>query len=728
MDTSRAAYARQDEMELSGGVLIAVSFYKNEQLVRPLLDSLIASAADIAAIGGEVLMYVDSPDYAPLIAALEAVLPDARAAFPCRLVVNSVNLGFVRTMNLAVADAVARRCDLLLLNSDTQVEPGALAEMVRVMRLDHMTGFVNPRSDNATLATLPLRYVPADRSGARAAFGALAAMLPEMSYVPTAVGFCMLIAWRVLAEFGGFDEVYGKGYNEENDLVMRAGRCGFRAVLANHAFVWHEGEQSFSTSAVDRSVWERTNRAILDERYPEYGGYTATHYHMPETLAEHLLAALLPDVDGKLDMAFDFSSFRAAHNGTFQAGRQLLAVAGAVWGDRYRLHVLCGEEVYAFHDYAALGVERVDPHSGRRFAAIFRVGQPYDWNVLQRLSNSGAAIGIYMLDTISVDCPQLFSGFLQAMWQFTLDHVDLVATQSRQTQAQFGLRFTMRPGTAELVSLHSVDLADYLLPGTGDPVPSTADHAPRLLVLGNHFHHKYLMPTANALARAYPERIIVALGAPLADEGDAADATAVPALDDVANLIGVPVGKLSDADIGAQYAACDVVVFPSHAEGFGFPALNAMAARRPLFVRRLPVFEELWHALGQTPNMYFYDTTSELIELLGTVPAWIETPKLAPGNGALRSAHEIHDAMEACVQRVSYESLVGRLRAVQLSSALAQEAAPPPPSDTDAARAARFIAVGVEKRMRRLLASRLVYGATRLVFRGSRLVRRGLRK
>jgi GT2 family glycosyltransferase len=308
-------------------VLVAVPFYRNERLVAPVIGSLICCAADLASIGAEIVFYNDSPDYPALSEALHAILPQAEAAFPCRIETNPQNLGFVRTMNRAVAEAVARHADLLMLNSDTEIELGALPEMVRVAALDHMTGFVNPRSNNATIATLPLAAPPPDRAAARTAYRALARMLPAVSHVPTAVGFCMLIRWIVLAEFGGFDEIYGQGYNEENDLVMRAGRCGFRAVLANHAFVWHEGEESFSGSAVARDVWEPANRAILDARYPEYGPYTASHYDAPETIAERLLAALLPGADGRVDLAFDFSSFRAAHNGTYRAGRQLLAVA-----------------------------------------------------------------------------------------------------------------------------------------------------------------------------------------------------------------------------------------------------------------------------------------------------------------------------------------------------------------------------------------------------------------
>jgi GT2 family glycosyltransferase len=709
-------------------VLIAVPFYRNERLVAKLIGSLIGCAADLVAIGAELVFYNDSPDYTALDEALAAMLPAAAAAFPCRIETNPHNLGFVRTMNLAVAEAVARRADLLMLNSDTEVEPGALPEMVRVAALDHMIAFVNPRSNNATIATLPLHNPPpTDRAAARAAYQALARMLPPVSHVPTAVGFCMLIRWNVLAEFGGFDEIYGQGYNEENDLVMRAGRCGFRAVLANHAFVWHEGEESFSGAAVARDVWEPTNRAILDARYPEYGPYTAAHYDAPETIAERLLAALLPGADGRIDLAFDFSSFRAAHNGTYQAGRQLLAVAREIWGEQANIHVLCDRDVYEFHAYADLAVPRVDPHDPRRFAAIFRVGQPYDWNVLQRLVICAPVIGIYMLDTISIDCPQLASPLLYNIWQFALDHADLIATQSAQTAHQLQNRFVIPDRAISLVSHHSLDLADYCLPGMESGTPRAAGAATRILVLGNHFHHKYLSQTANALAQAFPDRQIVALGVPK-PAGRTADPLAIPALIATANLTGLPAGGLSDADIGALYEAADVVVFPSHAEGFGFPCLHALAAERPVLLRRLPVFEELWAALGHTPNIHFYETTAELVRLLAAPPAWTPLAPPLPGNGAKRSAREIKAALDLAMGRADYRRIARRIRAVQLISELSHTGNEPAVIDNAAAQAARFLAQRVEHTARRVLMVPLFYKAIRVLFRAARKLRQVVEK
>jgi GT2 family glycosyltransferase len=698
-------------------LLIALPFYKNAHLVAPVLNSLAACASELVQQGAELICYNDSPGHGELAAALADSLPRAAAGFAWRLETNPQNLGFVRTMNRAVAEAVARRTDLLLLNSDTVLEPGALREMVAVAALDPMFGFVNPRSNNATLATLPLRAPPQfGQAGAREAWRALSDQLPRYSLVPTAVGFCLLIRWAILAEFGGFDEIYGQGYNEENDLVMRASRCGYRAVLANRAFVWHSGEASFSSADVNRSVWEPANRAILDARYPEYAGHTMAHYQAPETIAEHLLAALLPDAAGRRDIAFDFSSFRAAHNGTFEAGRQLLRAAGKSWGAAFNLYVLCEPAVYEFHQYAALGIARADPHGGQKFAAIFRVGQPYDYNVLERLAPAAAVLGIYMLDTISIDCPQLASPVLYGIWQLALEHADVIATQSRQTRDQFRRRFAIPADAIELVSPHSLDIAEYRL----GAAPPAAGCGTSILVLGNHFHHKDLHRTANALAAAFPDRSITAMG----PNHDGANRSAGP-MDQVplaaaANLRIVETGALAEQDVGAEYQAASVIVFPSHAEGFGFGVLHALAAERPVFVRRLPVFTEIWHATGQNPNLRGYDCTSDLIACLQSPPAWQPHAVPPPGNGAARNAGEIRDALLQAMSRVDYHRIVRRIRAVQLAAAIVQQNELPVLSDGKAAAAARFLAMKVEIAALRVLRVRGVYASARALFRVAR--------
>ena len=77
-------------------LLIAVPFYKNEELVAPVLESLIACAADLAEINAEIVLFDDSPGYAPLQAALEEMLPKARSTCYCSIPIRSCILARFR--------------------------------------------------------------------------------------------------------------------------------------------------------------------------------------------------------------------------------------------------------------------------------------------------------------------------------------------------------------------------------------------------------------------------------------------------------------------------------------------------------------------------------------------------------------------------------------------------------------------------------------------------------
>ena len=62
-------------------------------------------------------------------------------------------------------------------------------------------------------------------------------------------------------------------------------------------------------------------------------------------------------------------------------------------------------------------------------------------------------------------------------------------------------------------------------------------------------------------------------------------------------------GHVDDATVPHLYRACDVFVFPTLQEGFGFPTIEAMASGKPVIASRLPVLEEI---MGDTG--YFVET------------------------------------------------------------------------------------------------------------------------
>jgi hypothetical protein len=141
-------------------------------------------------------------------------------------------------------------------------------------------------------------------------------------------------------------------------------------------------------------------------------------------------------------------------------------------------------------------------------------------------------------------------------------------------------------------------------------------------------------------------------------------------------------------------------------------------------VRRLPVFEEIWRALHETPNIHFYESTQELLLLLRELPQWVETGVPAR-NGIERTAREIKAALDSSLAQADYHRIVGRIRAIQLTAALAGY--PPKPSgDVAPALVARFVVERSEAVLHRLLTIKFVYVSSRLLFRSARRFRRFL--
>jgi GT2 family glycosyltransferase len=185
---------------------------------------------------------------------------------------NSTNLGFVQTCNRAVYDLDRSGNNVLLLNSDTRLTAGALQEMKAVLDLSPHHGAVCPRSNDATIATIPFfrRQANEPRSAERSidVYTNTVSRLPRYYISPVAVGFCLLIRRSLIDEFGLFDEIFGKGYSEENDFCLRVNAFGYSSLIANHAFVYHEGSSSFGSA--ERARLDETHSVIVRERYPHY--------------------------------------------------------------------------------------------------------------------------------------------------------------------------------------------------------------------------------------------------------------------------------------------------------------------------------------------------------------------------------------------------------------------------------------------------------------------------
>lgn len=174
------------------------------------------------------------------------------------LVVNDENQGFVKNCNIGFSKGRLEWC--LLLNSDVIVTPKWLDSMLKCGESDEKIAGVNPLTNHASQINVPM-YAGASFLAVNDYFS----NTQNISYpdIVTGVGFCLMLRRSVINKLSLFDEIYGKGYCEESDLCMRLTTQGHRVVVAPSVYVYHKGGGTFT----DRGERYKKNRKIFDQRW-----------------------------------------------------------------------------------------------------------------------------------------------------------------------------------------------------------------------------------------------------------------------------------------------------------------------------------------------------------------------------------------------------------------------------------------------------------------------------
>lgn len=635
-------------MKRSRPLHIVVPFASNKNHVASINAALLKVADELIQLSATVFFYVNSDH-----SMLGSDLSHAALAWPSNLITvvpSNAPASVAEMCNRAFASAIEEDADVILLTPEAIVMPGALPEMVAVARLDPMTGFVSPRSNDAWLASLPHARAGhnASMQQAFANFTTMSHRLPRAGFVPSISGFALWIDGRVLAELGGFDTSDAFALSVVHDLIMRANRCGYRAVLANHAFVWRNCEAS-PTWAI------HTSEPSLRERYAEYDALINRYLSSATWRAEALIESL-PYSDNAFRITFDLSSFDAHYNGTFEAGLRLLAAAEKTWPSRIKLGAYMSEEAWTFHRMERFPrVERLELEGAEPSAAILRIGQPFTSRDIARMYTHAPVVGVFMLDTIAFDCGYLSLEFDPEIWSFVFDESDVLFTNSDYTLGQIRRRFNIGVGVVTCVSRHSLDIADY-----APQAQATTSSGESIFVVGNRYEHKFIGPTVDAIAEALPDRMVIAVGYPQ---------TRPPP----SNVEAYSAGKINDVTFERFYANAKVVVFPSHYEGFGFPIMHALARHKPIFVRDTALNHELACRIAQAANIHFYDTTAALVRMLHNLPAWSDTIVGGETNGWERSALEVYKALDTAMNRADVTRVASKLRRIDATAVTVEE-------------------------------------------------------
>ncbi|HMT02231.1 MAG TPA: glycosyltransferase [Burkholderiales bacterium] len=184
---------------------------------------------------------------------------------------NSVNLGFVKSVNIGMSFTSNH---FIILNSDTEVPIYFANKILQPIIANKMVASVTPFTNSGSICSFPKFcqdneiFLKLGVEQIDSSFSSIDTIKHNLE-IPTAVGFCMAINKNVYKKIGGFDdELFGKGYGEENDWCMRAFKKGYHHVLAANCFVYHKHGGSFSIE--QKQILIQENYKKLKAKHPDY--------------------------------------------------------------------------------------------------------------------------------------------------------------------------------------------------------------------------------------------------------------------------------------------------------------------------------------------------------------------------------------------------------------------------------------------------------------------------
>ena len=248
-------------------VAVIVPVYNGREHLTRLLGSLFSHTPQEYA--RFVIVDDASPDQEIRALLRDAVSRESRAT----LLLNEVNVGFVKTVNRALRHAEG--CHCVLLNSDTEVPVNWLPRLMAPIFQD--PGHVatsTPFSNGATFASLPV--ADDDNRGFLQLYGLdrIDGALQKLN-VPACCrsgflghGFCMAMNANAIAKCGLLDETrFGRGYGEEVEWCLRALRMGLVHCYATDVYVAHYHCGSFSSE--EKARLRREHGQLIRREHPE---------------------------------------------------------------------------------------------------------------------------------------------------------------------------------------------------------------------------------------------------------------------------------------------------------------------------------------------------------------------------------------------------------------------------------------------------------------------------
>ncbi len=227
----------------------------------------------------------------------------ARAHSNVMIVDNSRNLGFAKGNNQGAEKARGKY--LLFLNNDVLVHDGWLDSMLALLTRDEGIGMVGPLTNFISGAQMIADVPYTDEQGYHDYAAKLSQQfLGKFSPRRRLAGFALLIRTSLFQSLNGFDEQFGSGNFEDDDLCLRIRKEGYALMVDESVIIHHFGSRTFQVNQIDYSGSLKSRGELFHKKWPDVdmeellertGTLTESHQARIETASQALLESRFED-------------------------------------------------------------------------------------------------------------------------------------------------------------------------------------------------------------------------------------------------------------------------------------------------------------------------------------------------------------------------------------------------------------------------------------------------
>mmetsp|Transcript_23149 Transcript_23149/g.39177 ORF Transcript_23149/g.39177 Transcript_23149/m.39177 type:complete len:824 (-) Transcript_23149:349-2820(-) len=279
--TDSGLYSRQTSMAAFTNapifIDIVITVKTHIKFVRDCVDSLIRHSPDPNLGIQQRIVFVDDGSPQETLQYQRNLCQSIPSTFFCTKT-RGQETGYTwaveKGMNHVVDAGLKESYAVVLLNSDTIVTDGWLAELYYALIANNKTMIVGPLSNAATWQSVPTPQLAENTVPIGLSVDTIASEVKkfadESGVQPVSIyivnGFCFMFKRELVKSIGGFDtKNFGPGYGEEVDFCLRARKHGYLAQIVPSTYVFHTKTASFQGD--EKKELNRKAHLVLDSKY-----------------------------------------------------------------------------------------------------------------------------------------------------------------------------------------------------------------------------------------------------------------------------------------------------------------------------------------------------------------------------------------------------------------------------------------------------------------------------